>query len=77
MLSVFPWKTGAVLQIIFRRLLHVHVLVSIEWKNYFRNGNDEYLNKYYKTNSSYLLRKLGMMFRVELKKANRRVYVSF
>jgi len=77
MLSVFPWKNRAVFHIIFRCLLQVHILVSIEWINYFQNGKDEYLNKYYKTNSSYLLRKLGMMFRVELKKANRRVYVTF
>ena len=27
-----------------------------------------FLNKYYRTNSSYHLRKLGMMFRVEVKK---------
>ena len=64
MVSVFPRNDRAVFQIVFRRLLHVHMLVSIEWINYFRNGNDEYLNKYYKTNSSYQLQKLGMMFRV-------------
>ena len=36
-----------------------------------------FLNKYYKTNTSYHLRKLGMMFRVELKKAQRRAHVWF
>ena len=77
MVSVFPRNDRAVFQIVFRRLLLVHMLVSIEWIKYFRNGNDEYLNKYYKTNSSYQLRKLGMMFRVELNKVNLRVYVWF
>ena len=79
MVSVFPRNDRAVFQIVFRRLLHVHMLVSIEWINHFWNGNDEYLNKiiYYKSNSSYQLRKLGMMFRVELKKVNLRVYVWF
>ena len=75
MVSIFPRKNREVFQIVFRHLLHVHMLVSIEWINYFRNGNDEYLNKYYKTNSSYQLRKLGMMFRVELKKVNLRVLI--
>ena len=64
MVSVFPWNYRAVFQIVFRCLLHVHMLLSIEWINYFQNENDEYFNKYYKTNSSYFLRKLGMMFRV-------------
>ena len=57
MVSVFAWNNRAVFQIVFRRLLHVHMLVSIERINYFWIGNDEYY-KYYKTNSSYHLRKL-------------------
>ena len=30
MVSVFPWNNKAIFHFVFRRLLHVHMLVSIE-----------------------------------------------